>query len=887
MQTPLSRALAALNSRENPELIRVPDGFDAMVVADLARGMARQAETRPLALTFVARDGQRQQRMIEALAFTAPDIEAVSFPAWDCQPYDRVSPTGAVTAQRMTALAQLVRTRSTTGRPRVLVTSVNAVSQRTPPVERVRRESFSAAPGNVVSTEALIQWLEINGFLRSGTVRDSGEYAVRGGIVDLFPPGAPNPVRLDFFGDVLESIRGFDAESQRSVGQMRSLNLVPMSEVHLTTENIKRFRQGYVARFGVPGREDRLYEAISDGRRFPGLEHWMPLFSDSMGTLFDFTGDAPLVFDALVDNAVAERQAQIRDYFDARQNALKQALDGVSPYHPLAPEALYLMPEEWAAVLKKHGTARLSPFRERDGAAVIDCAGRRGRSFSAERSQENINVFSVVVEHIHALIQKGLRVVVGAWTPGSRERLTHVLADHGLTNTETVGRLADALALDKGRVGMAVWGLEAGFEVGDLVLVSEQDILGDRLVRQGRKNRRAQDFLTEVTGLMPEDLVVHIDHGIARFAGLKTIEALGAPHDCLELHYAGGDKLFLPVENIELLSRYGSEGADVQLDKLGGAAWQARKSRMKERLMEMASALMKIAAERILKEAPRMVPPDGLYDEFAARFPYDETEDQQSAIDAVLDDMGSGKPMDRLVCGDVGFGKTEVALRAAFNCAMAAKQVAVVTPTTLLARQHYRTFVERFAGLPVRIAHASRFVPAAELKKVKEGLADGGVDIVIGTHALLGKNIRFKDLGLVVVDEEQHFGVAHKERLKELRAEVHILTLSATPIPRTLQLALTGVRELSLIATPPVDRLAVRTFVTPFDPLPIREALLRERYRGGQSFYVAPRIEDLAGVQHFLELEVPEAKVAVAHGQMPAGRLDDIMTAFYDGKYDI
>jgi transcription-repair coupling factor (superfamily II helicase) len=325
----------------------------------------------------------------------------------------------------------------------------------------------------------------------------------------------------------------------------------------------------------------------------------------------------------------------------------------------------------------------------------------------------------------------------------------------------------------------------------------------------------------------------------------------------------------------------------VQLDKLGGGAWQARKSRMKKRIREMAGALMKIAAARIMKDAPRLVPAPGLYDEFAARFPYDETEDQQNAIDAVMEDLAGGRPMDRLVCGDVGFGKTEVALRAAFAAAMDGKQVAVIVPTTLLARQHFKTFAERFKGLPLTVAQASRFVAAGDLKKVKEGLADGSIDIVVGTHALLGKAIRFKDLGLIIVDEEQHFGVSHKERLKEWRAEVHVLTLTATPIPRTLQLALTGVRELSIIATPPVDRLAVRTFVMPFDPLSIREALLRERYRGGQAFYVVPRVEDIAEVKSFLDKEVPEAKVAVAHGQMAAGQLEDVMTAFYEGKFDI
>ncbi len=670
---------------------------------------------------------------------------------------------------------------------------------------------------------------------------------------------------------------------------MRSLDLVPMSEVQLTTESIRRFRQAYVAAFGAPTRDDRLYEAISEGRRYPGMEHWLPLFQDRLDTLIDYVPQVPVVFDALADDAAAERLSQVKDYYDARRAAMNQPQPGVAPYRPLPPDSLHMGPDEWAGRTAALPLARLTPFArpDSDGHAVVDCEARRGRNFIAERADENTNVFEAVVRHVRSLQSQGKRVILGAWSEGSRERLCHVLADHELAKTKPVARFGEALALPRTEVPVAVWGLEAGFEAGEVAVISEQDILGDRLVRPKRKSKRPQDFLTEVAALTPGDLVVHVDHGIGRFEGLKTIEAAGAPHDCLELHYAGGDRLFLPVENIELLTRYGSEEAEVQLDKLGGGAWQARKSRMKQRIREMAGALMKIAAARVLKDAPRLVPPEGLYDEFAARFPYDETEDQMNAIDAVLDDLGTGRPMDRLVCGDVGFGKTEVALRAAFVTAMAGKQVAVIVPTTLLARQHHRTFSDRFRGLPLNIAQASRFVPAAEMKKVKEGLADGSVDIVVGTHALLSKSIKFRDLGLIVVDEEQHFGVSHKERLKELRAEVHVLTLSATPIPRTLQLALTGVRELSLITTPPVDRLAVRTFVTPFDPLLIREALLRERYRGGQAFYVVPRIEDIADVKAFLDKEIPEAKVAVAHGQMAAGQLEDVMTAFYEGKYDI
>src|SRR3954453_9328816 len=810
----LTQALDALARGDQATLASVPDGFDVLVVADLARALAGSADG-PAVLVHVARDGLRQQALQNALQFVAPEIEVLAFPAWDCQPYDRVAPNTGVTAQRMTALSRLTRSRSSEAHPRILSTTVNAVVQRVIPRGRMVKESFSAAPGNMVATDALVAWLEINGFLRTGTVRDTGEYAVRGGIVDLYPPGLPNPVRLDFFGDTLESIRSFDPETQRSIGQLRSLDLVPMSEVQLTTESIRRFRQGYVAAFGAAPRDDRLYEAVSEARRYAGLEHWLPLFHDHLDLLFDYVPGVPFVLDALIEDAAGERLAPIKGYSEARKDALARPQAGVAPNKQLPPEALYVGPEEWAERTAKISLAKLTPFAvpESENRIIVDCGARRGRGFAAERAGEGTNVFDAVIQHVRNLQAAGRRVLVGAWSDGSRERLCHVLHDHGLAQTKPVARLADALAASKTDVPVAIWGLEAGFEAGDLAVLSEQDILGDRLVRPKRKAKRPQDFLAEVAALTPGDLVVHLDHGIGRFRGLQTIEAAGAPHDCLELHYAGGDRLFLPVENIELLTRYGSEETEVQLDKLGGGAWQARKARMKQRIREMAGALMKIAAARILKDAPRLTPPEGLYDEFASRFPYDETEDQLNAIEAVLDDMASGRPMDRLVCGDVGFGKTEVALRAAFVAAMSGKQVAVVVPTTLLSRQHYRTFCDRFRGLPLNVAQASRFVPAAEMKKTKEGLADGSVDIVIGTHAVLGKAIKFKDLGLIIVDEEQHFGVSHKERLKELRAEVHVLTLSATPIPRTLQLALTGVRELTLITTPPVDRLAVRTFV--------------------------------------------------------------------------
>ncbi|MFC0283339.1 transcription-repair coupling factor [Camelimonas abortus] len=883
---PLQNAAAWLLEGRKPVLASAPDSFIPLLLADLARAVSQKREA-PAALVYVARDGRRLQLAESGLAFVAPDIEVLTFPSWDCQPYDRVSPSSAVTARRMTVLARLARTRSTRERPRIVLTTVNALTQRVPPRARIAGETFSAAPGNAVDMSLLVKWLEINGFTRTGTVRDTGEYAQRGGILDLYAPGAAAPVRLDFFGDTLESIRAFDPETQRTTGQLRSLDLVPMSEAQLTTETIARFRQAYVAAFGAATRDDALYETVSEGRRHPGMEHWLPLFHRGMDTLFDYLAGAPFVLDEQLEDAAFERISQIEDYYEARLAALKAGTG--APYKPVRPETLYLTREEWRRRIGELDYAEVSAFArpETPSARVIDLGVRQARSFAPERADEGVNVFEAAAAHLRDLAAGGRRVVVAAWSEGSRERLAHVLADHGLRGLANVPDLARALAVKGGDIAMAVWGMEAGFDAPHLSVLAEQDILGDRLVRQARKARRAQDFIAEVGSLTAGDIVVHVDHGVGRFVGLKTITAGGAPHDCLELHYAGGDRLFLPVENIELLSRYGSEDASVVLDRLGGGAWQARKAKLKQRIRVMAGELIKVAAARALKSAPVITPPQGLYDEFVARFPYEETEDQLNAIEAVMADLASGRPMDRLICGDVGFGKTEVAMRAAFAVAMSGQQVAVVAPTTLLARQHYHSFSERFRGLPLKVAQLSRFTPAAEARQVKAGLADGTVDIVVGTHAVLGKTIRFRDLGLVVVDEEQHFGVAHKERLKTLRAQVHVLTLSATPIPRTLQLALTGVRELSIIATPPVDRLAVRTFVMPFDELSIREALLRERYRGGQAFYVVPRIEDLDEVKAFLDRSVPEVKVAVAHGQMSAGQLEDVMTAFYEGRFDV
>ncbi|MEM7224268.1 MAG: transcription-repair coupling factor [Pseudomonadota bacterium] len=852
-----------------------PPGLDAWLIAELL-GEIGQAS-----LLQVARDDAHMAQLAEAVAFFAPTAEIVLLPAWDCLPYDRVGPHRDIVAQRIDALSRLIE-QPTPRAPRLVLTTINGLLQRLPPRDLLEGRVLRVEIGQELAQEDLIAFLVRNSYLRTGTVSEPGEYAQRGGILDLFPPGEDQPLRLDFFGDELESLRRFDPLSQRTTEDATETVLRPVSEVILDEAAIERFRTGYREIFGGT-RGDPLYEAVSAGRLHPGMEHWLPLFFERLETLFDYLPDAPVGLDHQVPEAAQARFETIEDFYQARKQLEGQPDAGGWPYRPLATDALYLSGEELSGRLEARPVARFWPFAAPEAASgVFDAGGRARHDFSAARTAADGGLFDAVKAAVEADRAAGKRVLLTAHSEGSRDRLIHLCQEHQLSGLAKIAAWPEAEDL-----AVAILGLEQGFATDRLSVISEQDVLGERLARPSAQKKRPDNFLTEVSAIETGDLVVHVEHGIGRYEGLEAIDVGGAPHDCLKLIYHSGDKLFLPVVNIEVLSRFGSEDAGVELDKLGQAGWQTRKSRVKARIRAIAKELIKVAAARQLKSADVMQPAEGLYDEFCARFPYPETDDQLRAIDQTLDDLAVGRPMDRLVCGDVGFGKTEVALRAAFVAVMTGRQVAVVVPTTLLARQHYRTFIERFRGLPVKVGQLSRLVNARDTALTKSGLKDGTLDIVIGTHALLGKSIQFRDLGLLIVDEEQHFGVKQKERLKQLREDVHVLTLTATPIPRTLQLALSGVKEMSLIATPPVDRLAVRTFVLPFDPVIVREAILREHYRGGQVFYVCPRIEHIPDLTERLEKLVPEIKVGVAHGQLPPAELERVMTAFVDRQYDL
>ncbi|MGA3005918.1 MAG: transcription-repair coupling factor [Acetobacteraceae bacterium] len=852
-----------------------PEGWDAFLLAQRRREYSGP-------VLHVTRDDARMARLAEALAFAMPEAEILRFPAWDCLPYDRVSPNPALVSERIATLTRLLD--KPTG-PRIVLTTVNALVQRVPPRSAFAGARLDVSVNGQVKPEELARFLEANGYGRAGTVMEPGEYAVRGGIFDIFPAGESEPLRLDMFGDTIESIKPFDPSTQRSGGKgRRALSLRPVSELALDKESISRFRTGWRDAFGPEAAQDPLYLSISEGRRHPGMEHWVPLFHPVMENLLDYLPDASVSLDHQSNEVLEARLEMIADHAQARQAPPR---DGEVPYRALPPARLYLDRDEWDEMLSFGPLLAFTPFGRPDGVLEIDGGGRPGPVFAQSAGGPGISVFEQLRSQAERWRTEGKRIIIAAWTRGSRERLTLLLKEHGFKDVAQEEDWAAVRRKEAGSVSLITLGVERGFVADRLALVGEQDLLGERISRPPRRRMRADQFIAEATEIAEGDLVVHQEYGIGRYDGLTTLTVTGAPHDCLRLIYDGDEKLFLPVENIEVLSRYGSDQQGATLDKLGGVAWQSRKAKMKQRIRDMAGELIKIAAARQLHDAEIMAPPEGSFDEFCARFPFAETEDQSRAIADVLEDLASGRPMDRLICGDVGFGKTEVALRAAFVAAMSGAQVAVVVPTTLLSRQHFRTFSERFAGLPVKVAQLSRMVATREANEVRRGLTTGEVNIVVGTHALLSKSIQFADLGLLVVDEEQHFGVAHKERLKQLKADVHVLTLTATPIPRTLQLALTGVREMSLISTPPVDRLAVRTFIMPFDSLVIREALQRERFRGGQVFCVVPRIEDLGRMAERLREIVPGAKMAMAHGRLAPTELERVMTEFGDGKHDI
>ncbi len=862
---------------KNKTLTNVCDGYEAFLLA------AKADKKQPI--LYIASDGVSLAQTAAMLRFLRPDVKVLEMPAWDTVPYDRVSPNSSVAAKRVETLAEMVFDEGKV--PLVIVSSVGAVMQKLPPVKIFRHARRSVKVGGTLKFDDFLHYVTINGYTRVEQVMEAGEYAVRGDICDIFPSGAENPLRIDLFDDEVERIRTFDAVSQRTIGELTEYNFQVAGEVVLDSNTVRQFRTRYREEFGADGMHDEMYEAISAGRRFIGMENWLPLFyEDKLPTLFDYVPQALVVAGKNIEAALNAKAEGIADYYAARCEALQSKnRSDEDVYRPLKPEMLYLTPAEFNRYLSERQAVRLTGLALAAAADTVDMKTIPGRNFAHAK---HVSVAAIYDELKAYLAENGkLQRIICCYGEGSRERLQNMLREYGIGDTVAAADWATARQVSaQHKIALVLADLPHGFRDSTYCLISEQDILGERQHRKARKIT-SKDFIADVAALTVGELVVHIEHGIGRFMGLENIVAGGAPHDCIKLLYAHDDKLFVPVENIDVISRYGSDDANAVLDVLGGAAWQAKKAKVKEKIKDIAEKLIKVAAERHLKSAECFVGDSGVYDEFCARFPFQETDDQQRAIQEVLQDLTAGEPMDRLVCGDVGFGKTEVALRAAFTVAMNGAQVALIVPTTLLARQHYLNFAERMQGFPLKVKMLSRLTGAKESKQIKEDLASGAVDIVIGTHALLAKDVQFCNLGLLIIDEEQHFGVAHKEKLKALKSDVHVLTLSATPIPRTLELSLTGVKQLSIIATPPVDRLAARTFVMPFDRVMIKEAIYREKFRGGQTFFVCPRVSDIPEIEKILRELVPDVKIAVAHGQMAAKQLEYVIGDFADGKYDV
>ncbi len=864
-----------IRSKQSLTLASVPAGFTPLLLADLSRAA-------PSRTVYIAPDDSVVRAVADVVPFFSPELEILQFPGWDCLPYDRASPSLSITSQRMAtlqALQQPIKSKQ------LVLTTIGAVLQKLVSPFRIRQTGERLTPGLSISRDRLAALLIANGYFRVDTVAEAGEFAIRGSIVDLIPAGSEHGLRLDFFGDDIETMRHFNPADQRTIGIVDHFNILPAVEAIMDEDSIRRFRVAYRERFGVTATGDPLYQAVSEGRRLSGMDHWLPLFEERMETFFDHIGtDTLIIRDHGSLAAGQSRMDAITDYYDNRVRA--QSTEAGS-YRPLPPEMLYLTATELDQRFAAFPAHLLTPFNQPDAAKTIDFKVAAGRDFAPERALKT-NIYEAVAGHLDGLMRKGIKPIIASYSAGARDRLKGLLADHKAPPLLYADGWQSAQGLaGTNAVAMVVLPIDHGFATADVAVISEQDMLGDRLVRRQKRRKSADAFLAELAALAPGDLVVHQEHGIGKYYGLHSITVGKSPHDCVALSYAGGDKLYVPVENIDVLSRYGSGNDHVALDRLGGEAWQRRKSRLKERIREIAHELIRTAAIRATRAGAVIEIDDSSYASFVDRFPYEETDDQQRVILEVLDDLASGNPMDRLVCGDVGFGKTEVAMRAAFAAAMAGHQVAIIAPTTLLARQHHSNFVERFRDLPLKVGRLSRLVPTTEAAQTREGLTDGTTDIVIGTHAVLAKSINFKRLGLVIVDEEQRFGVTHKEQLKALKTDVHMLTLTATPIPRTLQMAMSGLRELSVIQTPPVDRLAVRTYVMPWDPVVLREALLREHFRGGQSFFVVPRIADLSEIEEFIREVVPEVKCVTAHGQMSAGQVEERMSAFYDKRYDV
>ncbi|MBF0425109.1 MAG: transcription-repair coupling factor [Magnetococcales bacterium] len=840
-----------------------------------------------LATDSAARAETVYRELLFFLQKATPPPELLLFPAWEILPFEPLSPFGPLVGERIASLYRLLQWRglgpvqvgdASGGTAVIVITTVNALMQRLMPVEVLAKHGFTVAVGDRIDLPAFRTFLAEAGYRSASQVAEAGEFAVRGGILDFFPPGHEEAVRIELFGDTVETMRQFDPLTQRSTDDIPRVRALPVREVILNEATISRFRIHYRAHFGAGAADHPIYRQISQGIPHPGMEQYLPLFYETTVTLFDYLPEGTLFFlDPGFDLLINERHQEIME-------RLAMARAGQHPCTP--PELFYLTPETLPTLLCRFPVLAL---RRGDLTAAdqLSFGFDTVPEFFRDHEAESKPVLERVADYVRQLWREEIRVGMVVRTIGQKERLRELLEDKKL-RVQDIPDWDAMLGATPGTVFLAVGDLTDCFLQRRLrlAIITEEAIFGLRVRRRQLDQRYLDQLVASFAELRDGDFVVHADHGIGRFGGLVTLAVGTIKNDFLVILYADDDKLYVPVENLDRVSKYAG-GDGVTLDKLGGGKWEKVKHRAQVRIMEMAAELVQLQALRALQQGFAYSPPDPVYQEFAASFPFEETPDQARAIETVLEDMASPKPMDRLVCGDVGFGKTEVALRATFRAVMDGKQVAVLVPTTILAQQHFDTFTRRLAPYPIRVALLSRFRTAAQQKSAIQELKAGQVEVVIGTHRLLQGDIAFKDLGLLIVDEEQRFGVAHKEQIKKMRATLDILTLTATPIPRTLHLAMSGVRDISIIASPPTNRLAIRTIVTQFDRQKIREAILREIYRGGQVFYLFNRVQEIDKTAATISELVPEAKVGVAHGQMRESRLERVMMSFYRQEFNV
>ncbi|WP_290538127.1 transcription-repair coupling factor [Alcanivorax sp.] len=845
-------------------------GSMAAVLAELARSQDHL-------FVVLAPNSSRAQHIADSLEFylagsgdEGTDTPVMLFPDWETLPYDLFSPHQDIISDRIRVLHQLPNSHKG-----ILVVPVNTLMQRLAPPLHITGNSFLLKVGDTFNMEATRQRLVTCGYRQRDNVYEHGEFAVRGAIMDIYPMGADQPFRIELFDDEIESLRLFDAESQRSTGKVDDITLLPAAEYPLSADGISRFRTAFRDTFDVDTRGVPLYQDVSDGLSAPGLEYYLPLFFEHMATLFDYLpDDVRLVELGGCQNAVEHFWADVEQRYESRRHDIHRPI--------LAPWKLYLRPEELAASLKQHPRARQA---DSDNAIHFDVANMPALTADVRASNP------LALLHTFADAHPDTRILLCAETAGRREALLELMQKIGI-QPALKDNWPDFIAQPE-RWSLTRGELDAGFYAPEheLLVVTENDLYGERVLQRRRRKSSSDDGAAEqafrsLGELTEGSPVVHLEHGVGRYMGLIHMEVDRQQHEFLLLEYAGGDKLYVPVSSLHLISRYGG-GDTAPLNRLGTEQWSKARQKAAEKIHDVAAELLNTYARREARQGKQFDVDMSDYERFSAGFPFEETPDQQAAIASVIADMQSSQPMDRLVCGDVGFGKTEVAMRAAFVAVENQTQVAVLVPTTLLAQQHYESFTDRFADWPVNIEVLSRFRSAKDKTQVLKRLKEGKVDILVGTHQLLQETVSFNDLGLIIVDEEHRFGVRHKERLKQMRAECDILTLTATPIPRTLNMAFSGMRDISIIATPPQKRLSVKTFVQQHNDTTIKEALLRELLRGGQVYYLHNDIDTMERTAADIRKLVPDARVGIAHGQMRERELEAVMSDFYHRRFNV